>query len=135
MAKANAAEKGHWLQYVAPRDRAGLLQSHRILRDELVAQGYANAQGLQARQWKCALKDAIETADRNWKALFVELAPLVFANSNLDDDQKHYCFWMMKDYSRIQRLLQYGYPEPDFKDKDGTLFYLGTSAGSRPAIT
>jgi len=43
----------------------------------------------------------------------VELAPLVFANSNLDDDQKHYCFWMMKDYSRIQRLLQYGYPEPD----------------------
>jgi hypothetical protein len=39
VAKANAAEKEHWHQYVAPRDRAGLLQSHRILRDELVAQG------------------------------------------------------------------------------------------------
>jgi len=125
VAKANAAEKDHWLQSLAPLGRVGLLQSHRILRDELVARGYANAQGLQARQWKCALKDAIETADRNWKALFVELAPLVFANSNLDDDQKHYCFWMMKDYSRIQRLLQYGYPEPDFKDKDGNVILLG----------
>ncbi|MGD0886345.1 MAG: hypothetical protein ABSA46_16000, partial [Thermodesulfovibrionales bacterium] len=85
VAKANAAEQDHWLQYLAPLGRVGLLQSHRILRDELVARGYANAEGLQARQWKCALKDAIETADKNWKALFAELAPLVFANSNLDD--------------------------------------------------
>jgi len=74
VAKANAAEKEHWHQSLAPLDRAGLLQPHRIVRDELIAQGYANGQGLQARQWKCALKDAIETADKNGKTLFAELA-------------------------------------------------------------
>jgi transposase len=46
-------------------------------------------------------------------------------NSNLDDDRKHYCFWLMKDYGRILDLFAHKYPEPGFKDKNGTVVVLG----------
>jgi hypothetical protein len=44
---------------------------------------------------------------------------------------------MAKDCRRIQRQLQYGYPEPEFKDKDGNVLFLGHKPrkqdGKRPA--
>lgn len=44
-------------------------ESERKQRDGLVAKKYVNPNGLQARMWKMAHKDAYETVVRQWSAI------------------------------------------------------------------
>ena len=101
IADAYASEKDKWLVELSYAKQTGKLRSHRILRDCLVKQQYTSPSGLQARQWKQALKDSVETLDKNWQALFVELKPLIMGNKNLSEKQKHYCFWVLGSYDRL----------------------------------
>ncbi|MBI5756095.1 MAG: hypothetical protein HZA12_04140 [Nitrospirae bacterium] len=65
IAHSYAQEKDKWLCELSCTDNIDKLYSDRILRDMLVQNGYISPHGLQARQWKLALKDAVETLDRN----------------------------------------------------------------------
>jgi hypothetical protein len=114
IADAYASEKDKWLVELSYAKQTGKLRSHRILRDCLVKQQYTSPSGLQARQWKQALKDCVETLDKNWQGLLVELKPLIMGNKNLSEEQKHYCFWVLGSYERLQNLILRAYPVPDF---------------------
>lgn len=106
IADSYSEEKDKWLvelSYISGLDR---LKSYYDVRNGLVASGYKSEYGLQGRMWKMALKEAFETIDKNWKTLFVRLLPLIKANNNLSDNQKHYCYWVLKDsVGNIRNLL------------------------------
>ncbi|HAM50551.1 MAG TPA: hypothetical protein DCP92_07575, partial [Nitrospiraceae bacterium] len=36
------------------------------------------------------------------------------SNKNLCEEQRHYCFWILKSYDRLQGILQRHYPRPRF---------------------
>ena len=114
IADAYAAEKDKWLCELSRAGQTYNLRSDRLKRDVLVKQGYKSDSGLQARQWKLALKDSVETLDKSCKALFVDLKPLIMRNHSLTDEQRHYCFWLMSAYERMQGLLTRKYPVPEF---------------------
>ncbi|MCI0527254.1 MAG: hypothetical protein L0Y56_07405 [Nitrospira sp.] len=86
----------------------------RVIRDEAIQRGYSCRYGLQARSWKLALKDATETLDKYWQALRVKLKSFIHGNMNLNEAQKHYSYWIIKDYKRIQSLINRDYPKPSF---------------------
>lgn len=89
---------------------------HRQARDELVAAGHESPYGLQARQWKLALQDAIETVDRQWLALAEELRRLVMAQrkeGRFTEDQAHYVFWVLRSSQRMAQLVSGKAPSPE----------------------
>ncbi len=114
IAGAYATEKDKWLCKLSQAGQTVNLRSDRLQRDILVKQGYKSENNLQARQWKQALKDSVETLDKKWKALFAELKPLIMGSKNLSETQRHYCFWVMSSYERLQKLLLRDYPTPEF---------------------
>ncbi len=128
IAEAYTSEKDKWLCELSCAENTDKLRSDRIQRDILVKQKYASGYGLQARQWKMALKDSVETLDKNWKALFTVLRPVVMKNSNLSESQRHYCFWVLGSYERLKEVLLHQYPVPDFSladaDRHKTANYL-----------
>ena len=71
LCKAYACEKRYWLDLLRSWDYQALFGSHRQIRDEFVKRKYHSRYGLQARQWKLALQDAVETWDKYWQSLFV----------------------------------------------------------------
>jgi putative transposase len=115
IAEAYGKEKDRWLCELSSVGNIDRLSSDRIQRDILVQSGYRSPFGLQARQWKIALKDAVETLDRHWQAIFQKILPLIYTNSNLTDEQRHYCFWVLKSYTRLKQLILRDYPVPDFE--------------------
>ncbi len=114
IAEAYAAEKDKWLAELSHTGQMEKIRSDRLQRDILVKQKYISPEGLQARQWKQALKDSVETLDKNWKGLFVELRPLILGNKNLTVEQRHYCLWVLSSYERLQGLVLRDYPIPAF---------------------
>ncbi|MBI5755617.1 MAG: transposase [Nitrospirae bacterium] len=115
IARSYASEKDKWFCELSHTGNTEKLSSDRIQRDILVKSRYQSLFGLQARQWKLALKDAVETLDKNWQALFASLSPLIYNNTNLSDAQRHYCYWILKSYAYLKMLLMRDYPIPDFK--------------------
>lgn len=120
-----AAEKDKWLCELSRRDNIDKIKSDRIYRDILVKSKYQSPFGLQARQWKLAIKDAVETLARSWQALFVKLSPLIYNNTNLSDMQRHYCYWILKSYDRIKMLLMHDYPIPDYNISEPEIKHAG----------
>jgi len=84
----------------------GKYQTSRQYRNELVKSSYVSPTGLQARQWKLALKDGFETIDRYWLALSVELRPLVARHKTLTEQQKRYAFWVLQNSHRISQVVK-----------------------------
>jgi transposase len=114
LAEAYSQEKDDWLVQLSKREALHRVGAYRKLRDELVKVEYTSRHGLQARQWKLALKDAVETVDKNWRALIREIKPRIGQNSHLNEGQKHYCYWVLKDYSRIEKVIDREYERPPF---------------------
>lgn len=123
--RAFASEKDKWLCELARVENIGKVSSDRVQRDILVKSKYVSPFGLQARQWKQALKDGVETLDKNWKALFVEIVPLIMQNANLTKVQKHYCCWALKSYDRLQGILSRCYVVPEFEISRADLRHAG----------
>src|SRR3989339_610152 len=109
-AQAYANEKQRWLFYFQSVENIHFIDGHRLVRNEFVQAGYRSSFGLQARMWKLALIDAAETMDKYWQALFVEVRKLISKNDYLSEEQKHYCFWILKDYQRFQSFFSHRYP-------------------------
>ena len=57
-------------------------QNDRERRDQLVREGYKPITGLQARQWKTALKEAYETTHKSWCAMAETIRPIVAKQKN-----------------------------------------------------
>lgn len=68
---AYAKEKQYWLNKLKAWNFQAQLGKPRSIRDLFVDQSYQSPYGLQARHWKLALQDAIETWDKYWKAILV----------------------------------------------------------------
>src|ERR1700722_12279564 len=70
---AYGREKHYWLSILQRNYFQALLGNYRKIRDQFVKEGYGSISGLQARHWKLALQDAVETWDKYWQALFVKV--------------------------------------------------------------
>ncbi len=102
LAKRYASEKDrHLLVYNSDQQFAQSV-SERKQRDSLVANKYVNPNGLQARMWKMAHKDAYETVSRQWSAIAESLRSRV--KKVWSDSQKHYAFWLLKSPLRQAQL-------------------------------
>jgi transposase len=87
-----------------------------------VAAGYEGSFGLQARQWKMALKDAFETVDRQWLALAEGLRSSVMARKKegrFTESQAHYAFWVLKSSRRMTQLVGGKAPTPEHFEIEG----------------
>jgi putative transposase len=112
LAYAFTNEVKYWLNILKSRKFQALLGSSRKIRDHFVANEYKSRYGLQARHWKLALQDAVETWDKYWKALFAQLRPKISFNKNLSDKELHYARWLLIDYARFVEIMQGKDPSP-----------------------
>jgi putative transposase len=105
IASSYAKEKQHWLSVFQQHSFMGLIKKHRLVRNQFVKDKYDSPYGLQARMWKLALIDAAETMDKYWESIFEKIRKLIYNNSGLDNEQRHYCYWLLKDYERLVAVL------------------------------
>lgn len=104
-----AAEKQHWLELF--QAQIALLAAPEQVRDQARKDKHKSV--LPSTVWAMALKDAAETMDRYWSALFVEMRRLIASNGNLDDEQQRYAYQILKDYRKLAAL----FADQDVADK------------------
>ena len=114
LCEAYAHEKGYWLDLLRSWDYQALLTSHRKIRDEFVKRKYHSRYGLQARQWKLALQDAVETWDKYWQSLFVK-ARTKISRHKMPDSERHYAYWLLKGYFQFAEMMKGNAPQPPFE--------------------
>lgn len=126
-ALAFTKEKKHWLHIFQQKQYLGYIKKHRLIRNEFVAASYQSRYGLQARMWKLALVDAAETMDKYWQSIFEQVKSAIYRNKCLNDLQRHYCFWLLKDYQKLPTVLQ-GKPiefnEMDMQSRKQAIHFL-----------
>lgn len=105
IAVAYANEKRYWLNVFQQHHYKSKIKKHRDVRDEFVASNYQSPHGLQARMWKLALIDAAETMDKYWQSIFDKVKSSIYRNDKLNQKQRHYCFWLLKDYQKLFSTL------------------------------
>ncbi|HTM06501.1 MAG TPA: zinc ribbon domain-containing protein [Patescibacteria group bacterium] len=111
LAKAYSKEKQYWLS-LFQQEYLASIKNHRDVRDKAIQSKYKSPNHLQARMWKLALQDAADTMDKYWQSLFEKIKRDIH-QSTLDDSQRHYIFWILKDYARFAKALE---STPLFKD-------------------
>ena len=111
IAKAYAKEKQHWLQFFQNHANVQYVRDARKIRNKAVKEKYKSPHGLQGRMWKLALQDAADTMDRYWKSLFDNIKKNIFLNRSFSKEQKHYAYWLLCDYGRLQAALNFSYPK------------------------
>jgi len=105
LAKRYASEKDNHLLVYNSDQRFAQSVSERKQRDSLVANKYVNPNGLQARMWKMAHKDAYETVSRQWSAESLRSHVTCTVSKMVwNDSQKHYAFWLLKSPLRQAQL-------------------------------
>src|SRR5262245_22330822 len=104
LAKAYAKEKNHWLLEFQKQIHIPFIKNPRQLRDRAIKEKYISRYGLQARMWKLALQDAADMMDRFWRSIFDKIKRDIY-RSKLDNCQRHYAFWLLKDYARFGEML------------------------------
>ena len=124
IARAYAKEKQYWLLQFQQIMHIPYIKNHRIVRNNAVQSSYKSPYGLQARQWKLALQDAADTMDKYWQSLFDGVKSDIH-KSSLADIERHYAYWLLKDYARFADVLSF--KTPSFKElslKESTSFIL-----------
>lgn len=111
---AYAREKQYWLNLLQQNSFQALLGNHRKIRDQFVKDGYTSISGLQARHWKLALQDAVETWDKYWQALFVKLRAKI-AKRPFSAPEKRYAYFLIKGYEQFAALMRGKTPDVSFE--------------------
>ena len=111
---AYTREKRYWVDLFRTATFQSTLGSYRKVRDEYVKEGYVSRYGLQARQWKLALQDAMETWDKYWRSLFVD-AKVKISKAFLDETDRHYAFWLLYDYPQFAACMEGKVSNPPFE--------------------
>jgi putative transposase len=114
IAIAYAKEKQYWLNVFQKKENLREIKLSRRIRDRAVKAKYRSPYGLQARMWKLALQDAAETMDKYWQSLIEKIRKNIYRNKALTDPQKHYAYWVLKDYRKLQSVLSF--LQPEFKE-------------------
>ena len=104
LAAAYSKEKRHWLLRFQQENTIPYINNHRFIRDQAVHAEYQSPYDLQARMWKLALQDAADTMDRYWQSLFEKIKNDLH-QSRLTEKQKHYVFWLLKQYDRLKQVI------------------------------
>ncbi len=111
---AYSREKDYFIQKFSSIEKLSEIGKYYEVRNELLRINYNSLNQLQGRVWKLALKDALETQVKYWENLFEKITPYIHKNPNLNEKQRHYCFWIMKDYQKVQKVLLGKRPIPKF---------------------
>jgi transposase len=104
LAKAYAQEKLYWLNVLESKRFQSKLDTPRKIRDEAVQRKYRSQYGLQARHWKLALQDSIETWDKYWQALLVDVRKRIPVHFKTEIE-RHYAFWILKGYKQFTACM------------------------------
>jgi hypothetical protein len=107
-----AREKDAHLSFFRRDASFACFSSDRTRRDELVALGYASPNGLQARAWKLALKEAYETIAKQWGTLAADLKPRIARQDHWSQAQKRYAYWLLQSAQRLAKLVSGKAPVP-----------------------
>jgi len=107
-------EKRFWLAFFHSFKSQAYLARPRSLRDEMIKQNYRSPYGLQARHWKLALEEAAETWDKYWQATFVTIRSKIAHQKKLSEQERHYAYWLLKDYRQFIAMMQGKSPEAPF---------------------
>lgn len=130
LATAYAKQKDVFLAEYGHIKYLHCLGHKRRLRDELVAQGFKSPFGLQARQWKLALEDALYTLERQWEAAIARARKHLHRHQGLSEEEKHYAYWLLqkngnRDWQRLQAI---------FNGKDTTHEKITLGAAGRKKV-
>jgi len=113
LCQAYGKEKQYWINLLRKWEFQGQLGNGRAIRDEFVKKKYKSKYGLQARHWKLALQDAIETWDKYWQAIFVVLRPKIYRKYT-NEIERRYAYWLLKGYFQLAELMKGKSPSPSF---------------------
>ena len=111
---AYCSEKNHFLDLLKDWKWQALLDKPRKIRDILVKEKYKSHYKLQARVWKMALEDSVETWNKYWQSLFVRLRPKVANCKTFTEDEKHYAYWILKGYDQFSAVMTGKFPDCKF---------------------
>jgi hypothetical protein len=114
LCQSYAREKNHWLDVLKEWRFQALLGTPRKIRDEFINRKYQSNNGMQARHWKLALQDAVETWDKNWKAQFISAKSKIFSKIK-QEAERRYAYWLIKGYFQFAEMMRGNIPEPNFK--------------------
>jgi putative transposase len=117
LCRAYAREKQHWFSLLQSNHFQALLGNHRRIRDHFVKEGYQSVSGLQARHWKLALQDAVETWDKYWQSLFVKIR-FKISKRCFKDNESRYAYFLIKDYEQFAALMRGDIPDAPFELKE-----------------
>ncbi len=101
-----ARQKDDFLKQYAGADNINACYSFYAIRKDQVASKFRSPYGLQARQWKLALKDALETIDRYWAALAAGWEKNIYASSSLSKEEKFYLLKVISSRKLLHLFLQ-----------------------------
>ncbi len=87
------------------------------IRDVLIKQETCEVFGLQARQWKIALDEAISGIKSNWSNTKNRIKIAIARNQNLSDAERHYLNYILK----ADELLYFVLTRQEFKETEGLL--------------
>lgn len=121
LCQAYSKEKRYWLDYLKAWDNQQRLGKPRSIRDDKVKEKYHSKSGLQARHWKLALTDAVETWDKYWQALFTSIRLKIFHSKELCEKEKHDAHFLLKDYSQFAQAMKGEKPSPPFEIEDASI--------------
>jgi putative transposase len=107
-------EKQYWLRLLQSWNLQALLGRSRSIRDMMIKQEYKSSYGLQARHWKLALEDAAATWDKYWQAAFVKVRAKIARRKDLSEIERHYAYWLLKNYPSFAAMMQGTCPDPPF---------------------
>jgi len=115
LCQADGKEKRYWLEKLKSWTLQARLDYPRSIRDEAVKLKYRSSFGLQARHWKLAFEEAVNTWDKYWQALFVQVRHKIAAYKTLSEEERHYAYWLLKGYKQFADLMEGGCPNPSFE--------------------
>lgn len=113
LCKAYGREKRYWLDVLQGKEFQSKLDTPRTIRDEAVQNKYQSLYGLQARMWKLALQDAIDTWNTYWESLFA-LVRTKLSRRFKTDEERHYAFWILKGFKQFTACMSGEVPLPSF---------------------
>lgn len=87
------------------------------IRDVLIKEDICNMFGLQARQWKLALDEAISNIKSNWSNTKNKIKIAIARNTNLSDAERHYLNYILK----VDNLLYSILTRKEFIETEGLL--------------
>lgn len=106
-------EKNDWFIFLNKIENIHYIKQFRELRNKLVSENYKSPYGLPANHWKNALEDAVKSMDMYWQGIFVNVRPHIF-KASLTDEQRRWCFSILKNYQGFAELRQFHYPKTKF---------------------